>query len=389
MCGLAYAHDFTGQPVNNEILNRFDAQRARGTQGFGLFDGVNKNIVRATKENKILKWLVKYDSNLILFHHRWPSPGAVKNIKPGAHPYTTGRHYGDNEYILIHNGSVWNNHQLLDDHEALGIKYRSLQRDFTFSDSESLLWDFASAIERNQKTITAYGDIAFICIKLHKGELDKLYFARNMDRPLVMQKDRTSLVLSSEGEGEEVKPNILHTWNYKTKRLSKKDFYVPIYATDEPYDFHKYDHTYKTSAPAVGDILTSDDMTWFNRQKVKLLGADNQIITKPVKIHKFQTDEEIFEDMESFLPDKNEIQALAMDYLNMMNGHFDTAIYAMEADYIDKESTAQWLDDYKQLRVLELAMQLVTYDKEYLNGDSISSYWIKGGGNLEPTRLPV
>lgn len=388
MCGIAYAHNFDGTSVNNEILQRFDEQRHRGTQGFGLFDGSKGHIVRATKENKILKWLCRYDSNLILFHHRYPSPSAVENIKAGAHPYSTGDYYGDYQYILIHNGGVLNDWDLLQDHEDMGIKYRSLQKDYKFNDSESLLWDFASKIENNENSLKAYGAIAFMCIRLYKGELDKLYFGRNDRNPLVLQRDKNSIVISSEGEGDMINENTLYTWNYKLKRLTKKDFFIPRYLSDGKQ--YEYDNQYHfkgdtagdTPTCATNDLITDEDLAWIHQKQTALgLSKDNQI--KPVGT---LSDDEIIEEMEKFTPPANQIQALAMDYMNMSNGHFESAYTAMESEYIEQESNAKYLSDYKSLRLLELAIILLECDDEYVDSDSVSSYWIKGGA-FEPLRL--
>ena len=93
MCGIVYAEDFNGNPVNNSIMQIFDKQRHRGTQGFGLFDGQEMNMVHETKEDSILKWLVKYDSNQLLFHHR--NPTSTINVKRAAHPFSTKKYFGD------------------------------------------------------------------------------------------------------------------------------------------------------------------------------------------------------------------------------------------------------------------------------------------------------
>lgn len=316
-----------------------------------------------------------------MFHHRWPSPTSIGNIKPGAHPYTTGKYFGRHEYILIHNGHVENSWELKEEHEKQGIKYRSQKGGSDkFNDSESLLWDFAVSMEKKKK-LEAYGSIAFICVRLKDGQLDKLYFGRNLRNPLVMKKDGKSLILSSEGEGEDIKAHTLYTWHYKTHRLTSKSFMVPSLAPYEPDNMCGYDHTHKpTPVPYADDILSEEDLTWFAHKQQSLLGTgskDNQIVTTPVKIKENLTDEEILEDMEHFRPTGHEINALVMDYLTATWGNFSDAIALMEEHYFLYEGTAETLQDYKDLRLLELAQEAISYDPDWVSDMSISPYFLK------------
>jgi hypothetical protein len=91
-----------------------------------------------------------------------------------------------------------------------------------------LLWDFALFMEGKQKEFTARGGIAFICLKLVKGKLERMYFARNT-YPLNMQRTKDGLMLSSEGEGEPIKSDTLYNWNYKLRRLTKRPLTIPGY----------------------------------------------------------------------------------------------------------------------------------------------------------------
>lgn len=209
-----------GRPVNKGILKQFNAQKHRGTDGFGLFDGKMMNIVKATREKKIKKWLKRYDSNLIMFHHRYPTSTA--NVKRAAHPFSTGNYFGDTQYVLVHNGVIRNSDDLFCDHQELGIEYKTLLEDLTYNDSESLLWDFALYIEGKQKEPQAIGDMAFICLKIVNNVMERMYFYTNGGRPLNMLKSSEGIMLSSEGEGEKVDIDVLYNWNYKLKRLFKR-----------------------------------------------------------------------------------------------------------------------------------------------------------------------
>lgn len=370
MCGLAYAHSFKGKPVNNDILQIFDNQRSRGTEGFGLYDGDKMHMVHATKEDKILKWLVKYDSSLIMFHHRWPT--STTNVKRAAHPFSTKDYFGDDQYILVHNGVVNNDEELYVEHNAKGIKYHSLLNDLTFNDSEALLWDFALAMQEGRNKLEAYGSIAFICLKLHKGKLDKLYFARNYMSPLQLFRNKDGIALASEGANEDIEPNTLYTWHYGSKRLTTKELTIPSY---KPYIPRNWDNSLDDD---YDDYLTEGDIGWFKQTQQRLLGtsacSDNQIKPK-VKSNIFESEDDILEEMETYQPLVGEVESIALDYLRATDGHFEQAYYMMEADYIQLESEAEYLSEYKYLRRLELAQKHLSDDPEYVDENSVSSLW--------------
>ena len=256
MCGIVVAHNIDGMPVNNDVLEQFDKQRNRGTQGFGLFDGQEMNIVREVAEDNILKWLVKYDSNLLLFHHRYPT--STDNTKNTAHPFSTKKFFKNSQYILVHNGHISNSRELKLEHEKIGIKYQSITSDGRFNDSEALLWDFALTMEGKQKELKARGGIALVCIRTKKGRPHSIMFARNTN-PLHLEHDDTGFRLSSEGRGTMIDADKLHTINFKTNKLVKTDLKVPGY-------------TYSSTAGTGGDYNQGWNYAneeYWNRWKAK------------------------------------------------------------------------------------------------------------------------
>lgn len=243
MCGIVGAFSFTDDPVNGVILKQFDKQRNRGTQGFGLFDYDYKNIVRATKEESIVKWLAKYPSTNILFHHRLPTSTA--NVKSAAHPFSTKDFFKTN-YVLVHNGVIGNDLDLKTEHDKLGIVYQSTQQDGTFNDSEALLWDVALYLEGKQPKLKVEGSVAFVCIALGKGNKhDRMYFARNTSPLRLFKDDVAGIMLSSEGKGESVDPDTLYCFDYVNHQLSTKDCEILTgwerYQASQPYNSRGYE----------------------------------------------------------------------------------------------------------------------------------------------------
>lgn len=260
MCGIIFAESFTGSPVNTAVIEQFQAQRHRGTQGFGAFDRINQRLIRATKERKMLGWLKNHPQASLMFHHRMPTSTA--NRKGACHPFSTRRHFETN-YVLVHNGHIYNNKTLHDDHQKLGIEYSSWsQQEGKFNDSESLLWDVALMLEGRQDELKAYGNIAFICLAIPRDhrKSTKLYFARNTN-PLHMQLTDDNILLSSEGEGEDIKPDTLYCYNYKTHAVTTEALEVPTH-----YPFQQSTYPYSSTSPrqsyaggAWGDYDDEDD----------------------------------------------------------------------------------------------------------------------------------
>lgn len=412
MCGIVYKHNFDGEPVNNDIMQQFDLQRHRGVQGFGLFDGQETHIIKASKEDNILKWLCKYQSNLILFHHRYPT--STVNVKRAAHPFSTRGYFGDTQYILIHNGSVNNANDLFVKHQELGIEYKSLLQDMTFNDSEALLWDFALTMEGKQKELTAYGGIAFICLKLVKGKMEKMYFARNYSKPLKFKREDNSVSISSEGDGDEVPVQKLHTWNYDLKRLTKRNFTVNSmapgaftnsgFSNNSSYDrYGKYidinNYSYsRGTAPHVPYRMTSDDdrvgftLGEFLRKKYRhLLERDDDYSLNPGlrDVEDYvenengfympqKTLEEIDEDdaiIDFYSPEVGQVETSCIEYLIKFKGHFEQALWSLECDYEDLSFEPEDADNIRKRLLLERTMESLQNDPEYTNEESVSSLW--------------
>lgn len=343
MCGIVYAHDFKGKPVNNGILDQFDRQRSRGVQGFGVYDGQYNNLVRTEEEDDMLDWLCKYDSSLLLFHHRFPTSTA--NKKRAAHPFTTKKHFKGVEYILVHNGHIQNAWKLKSDHEKLGIEYYSVLSDGKFNDSEALLWDVALYLEGKQQKLESIGAIAFVCIKLVKGKLDKLYFGRN-NNPLNMFKAKEGLMLSSQGVGEPIEPYHLYTWNYKLKRLTSKwldmptSYPVTVVPYQAPYSWDKWDDEKEADRYAISDEE-------FEERYSLPLAQD----------------------------EKQEATSLMLKYLMAQKGNFELAYLEMEYDYQQVLEDSEGYDDYRAIRIIEAAMEQLVRDPEYIDNRAISSMY--------------
>lgn len=386
MCGLIYKHSLKGRPVNQFILEQYEAQKSRGQEGFGIFDGQEMNLIHEPGEKNIKRWLRRYNSTVIMFHHR--NPTSTINVKRACHPFSTKDRYGDNQYILIHNGHISNSEDLFDAHTQKGIEYQSLLQDWSFNDSESLLWDFAEYMEGNQTELKAEGGIAFICVKLVKGELDSLYFGRNVN-PLKLYKNKKGLQLSSEGHGEMVTAHTLYTYSYATNQLAEKLVHIPTYSyrpATKPYvpsawennnysQWYGYDNDTdddKYSLPAkvepkeepkeAPDWLPGDVAEKFGlTRKVVEFEADPETQTMKEVLHTVQPDEDVLNTCMRFL-----IQA---------DGNFEAAYWRMEAYNTKVEKEKDSIEREAKLHLIKKSIIFLQDDPEYEDHLSISSLW--------------
>ena len=382
MCGIVYKHNFDGTPVNNDILQQYDKQSSRGKQGFGLFDGEYKHIVKESKEDSILKWLVKYDSNLIMFHHRFPT--STENVKRAAHPFSTKDYFGDTQYILVHNGIISNADEMYDEHVKLGIEYNSLLSDGSFNDSEALLWDTALTLQGRQDKPKVYGGVAFLCVELHKGELENLWYYRNWGRPLRLYRGVDSIEISSEGKGVEVPENKLYRFDYTDQVINFGEypqFLIPSYKPYTAYQYsgqqsllpyryddEEYEQDFYTGRGTPGDWASDELRNKFLKNTVQAYSNHN--VDEIIDLNDYDNDIDAI-----FAPSDDAVDKLVIEYLSESKGVFEVAYWRMENDYdalLDYESTyAEFCETYK----LEKAMERISGDPEYINKSSVSSMW--------------
>lgn len=238
MCGLVYFKSFNKEDVLPDLRKRYEAQKTRGQQGFGVFYPGTSMIYRAETEDKILLALDSAtDKEVVeaLFHHRMPT--STPNVLNAAHPFSTGNMFRHN-YVLAHNGVIWNDTELKEEHEERGIKYASIQGDGKFNDSESLLWEMAMYLEGMTDTPGTKGGAAFIVIEQvytkNRTRPVKLHFGRNEADPLFLTLTDERIVLASEkdrwdDDAHSIMPDFLYTFDYRTKKLSFKPMKLETY----------------------------------------------------------------------------------------------------------------------------------------------------------------
>lgn len=239
MCGIIWVHRNDDKRAVKSVKKRFEAQRSRGTQGFGFIgmekeEGsyVFKNWAQAMTENYIKAELDKSSATDILFHHRFPT--STPNVCEATHPILVDHASLKYAYYVVHNGVISNDDTLKEKHEAQGYVYNTTVETFyrsggqeykaadQFNDSEALAIDLAQAIESDRTKTEAFGSIAFCVLQVEKDskKVLNLFFGRNAQNPLKLQKNDDLISLTSAGEGADVEPHKLFAYSYETGEIS-------------------------------------------------------------------------------------------------------------------------------------------------------------------------
>lgn len=355
-------------------------------------------MVHEPNEKNITKWLKKYDSNVIMFHHR--NPSSTINVKRACHPFSTRDYFGKTEYVLIHNGYISNADELWVEHSKDGIPYQSWLEDLTFNDSEALLWDFALYMEGEQHDIRARGGIAFICMKIVDGKLTNLYFDRNTN-PLFMKRKKDKLYLASEGKGQAITPGLLYNYDYAKDTITTTKLELP-----NRYDAYLSNKTsgatpnsgFPSSAPSYPYDEYDEDNELMYHPGPKVLPAATKVQPTPVKAgswlgealrKKFNvtTATEYVEseggimvpvDTQIITPKpvkSDEPEEMVLKYLVENCGVFERAYWSLEYDYMDLNTKRETTMRNDKIKVMERAMDIMSHDEEYVNEKSVSSIW--------------
>jgi len=216
MCGLIafISNSNKNQQAGRHIVEQYQDQLGRGTEGFGLIEVFENgiDIHRAVEPIKALMDARLTKSSIPIFHHRYPT--ATENIMSQTHPFMVEHEELEYDYCVTHNGVLKNEADLFKLHtEQLGYIYstlREVKKDYSstsyyakknkpFNDSESLAIEVARYFDGNIKEIGATGTIAFIAIKINKKTKKpvEMIWGRNDGNPLEVLNKKEGILLAS------------------------------------------------------------------------------------------------------------------------------------------------------------------------------------------------
>ena len=222
MCGIIAAFNKEGE-VNDWVVNQYEEQFSRGQRGFGsAFIAKDKTvkILRACEPVKALIDLYMNKCEAIVMHHRYPT--STENYLEQTHPLKVSDGSLKYDYLVVHNGVISNEDLLKKTHEDLGFVYTTAYETVggtsKFNDSESLAIEVARFIEEQTDEVGVQGSAAFVAVQIgkdgkNKDKVTRIFFGKNEGSPLNLSASNKKIRISSEGEGESIKPFTLYSFD--------------------------------------------------------------------------------------------------------------------------------------------------------------------------------
>lgn len=232
MCGIIFHYSANKRDnVVPKVLIDYIEQHSRGTDGFGIVYLAQDGTIiceHETDERTMMERLTKISSHMMLFHHRIPT--STSNVLSACHPFVHGS--PGREFYTVHNGILYNEHQLKAAHVKEGYVYRSLQENtLQFNDSEALAVDLSKVLSGATQGLESRGSIAFITLEVDSltKRLVTVHFGHNSGSPLAMIQSGKNLSLASElVGGTYLETHKLFSWNPVTGLISEKDMLIPV-----------------------------------------------------------------------------------------------------------------------------------------------------------------
>lgn len=235
MCGIIGAFNYgkhKNKPANQFVIDQYQDQISRGSRGFGavmIKPTGEYEVFRATADSKILLDLYMHKAPMIIMHHRQPT--SSENKLSQTHPIMIEHGCFKHKYLLIHNGMLYRYSDMQKYHQnELGINYTTLRKvDSTFkkqefNDSECLGIELARFVEKQTEQVMVDGSYAFIMLQINKktNRIINVLYGRNRN-PLHLGRRQGEIKMSSEGPGEDIKPDTLYSLDLKTMQTKKRD----------------------------------------------------------------------------------------------------------------------------------------------------------------------
>lgn len=360
MCGITAAFSTkankkgqTNNKVNDIIISQFENQCSRGQKGFGIIR-INKGKIevdRACETTKFLMDLYLKPSSMIIAHHRTPT--STDNLLDQTHPMWISNKCLENDYLVIHNGVISNDDDLRLKHIELGFEYQTEYTKISYQDKKEQVWNDSEAIaielalfiEKKISAIAIDNAAAFMILQIDKktNKAKEVFFGKNGSySDLNIFKAENELQISSEGIGEEVKENILFSFDIKDPLMTLKETPIPF---KKPVTIVKAE----TQSPL--------DLPVANRTSTTQTDSTTKIIDKLTQRSWKDTYISYSRD-ENYLPPyagKNYVEEQKTAFLELIRAKDSADIETDTEAAIDNEveKIKELIDDYKETLMLE------------------------------------
>jgi predicted glutamine amidotransferase len=334
---------------------RYEAQKARGQKGFG-FVAVHKGEVEgfwhSEGEEGILAEMKKMDAEDILFHHR--NPTSTPNLHEAAHPILVSHASLKYDWYVCHNGVITFPDRLKEKHETAGFEYRTEIKEVyitksgrqvlsgvaKYNDSEAFAIEWVRDMEDKKWGLSHVdGKIAFIAYQVDKvtQKVVAAHWGRNSGNPLNFLKTNSFFAVTSAGDGEEIKENVLYSYDYASKEFAEESY--------------KVGYTYKATGYADGKEWDNEKREWVEKPKIGYVASkekvdlDDMFPVSQLPSRAAKDDTTSIEDIamyEELVEEQTELEAL-----------------------LAKGAVNEHHEDYLQNRLQTIKEEMLSYDKKY------------------------
>ena len=225
--------------ANQFIIDQFEDQHSRGVKGFGIIrigKTLKVEVDRACETSKFLLDLYLKNSSMIVAHHRTPT--STDNKLDQTHPMFISNEKLKYDYHVVHNGIISNDVELHTKHEELGFLYKTEYQESyyaqnvttKFNDSEAIAIELALFIEGMTDKVGCHNKAAFIIVQMSKEtkKVTRIFFGKNDNGDLTIDRRENELRLSSEGEGDDVLTNVLFSFDPADKKMELAEMPIPF-----------------------------------------------------------------------------------------------------------------------------------------------------------------
>lgn len=276
MCGLiAVIKRNYKKHTGSKVINYYESQKKRGSEGFGYIaikDNKIVRVVRSKNDKDIKKFLNDEKADHILFHHRKPT--STENTLGTTHPILVSHPELEFDYYFAHNGIIRNTSYLKKEHEKLGYHYNTEHSEKTYveytngtkeivessalvhNDSESLAIELARYIEGKSKTINAIGAMAFWGVSFDKAtkEVGEIFFGKNYGREFGIDDTNKFCSLVSES-GASIKEMKLFSFKLDDKFNFQE---IPLPVNEDKKEVQVYNYNTR--------VANTDDLPMFSNE---------------------------------------------------------------------------------------------------------------------------
>lgn len=242
MCGIVFAIVERGK-ASTAAFSRYKEQKNRGKEGYGAVCA-DRNVVNAvyrSENEEGIQEMLGNDASMALFHHRKPT--STPNFEECTHPILVSNELLEYDYYVVHNGVISNAYEMYDSLVKLGFEFTTeIAEGFMtrgrsyfngkkkFNDSEAFAIDLAIAIEEGRGKLKSLGSIAFVALQVNKEtkEVETVFYGRNPSNPLVYSRRKGTLIIASEGKGEQVAVHALHAYETATGSVTVSELDIGL-----------------------------------------------------------------------------------------------------------------------------------------------------------------